>query len=303
MNKTLTFIGIYNILLAVCMIFFTEQVFTFFHASDSDHLLVWKLLGLFVGLFGMGYLLAATNQYVHWPVILMGFTFNLSVTVGFLYYLFTAHLSWSISWIVLINTSIWIVPLWRLLNGAFNFNIIDVDLIYPRVGIENIMKETYTNYGESLHDINQKQKTVLIFIRHFGCTFCRKSLDEIRKHRDELAKRGYRLIIVHSAEDDIAIKFFEQYHLSDIEFVSDPQGELYREFEIHRGTLGQLFGPRTILATLRYVFRYGFGPQLGDGFRLPGVVIINKGNLLYAQKHKRASENIDWEAIYNCKTC
>jgi thioredoxin-related protein len=285
------------------MVFFTEYVFKFFHASDSEHILVWKLLGLFVGLFGLGYLLAAANHYVHWPVILMGFTFNLSVTVGFIYYLFTAHLSWSISWIVLINSTIWIIPLWRLLNGAFNFNIIDIDLIYPRIGIENKMKESYTNKGESLYEINENHKTILIFIRHFGCTFCRKALDEIRKHRQSLTQLGYRIVIVHSADDNTAEKYFHQFDLHDIDYISDTQSELYREFGINRGTLLQLFGIRTLLSTLRYVFRYGVGPQLGDGFRLSGVVIINKGKLLYTQKHRSVSEDINWDAIYNCKTC
>lgn len=186
MNKTLTFIGIYNCLLAVCMIFFTDEVFSFFHTSDSDHILIWKLLGLFVGLFGMGYLMAATNENVHWPVILMGFSFNVSVTFGFIYYLFTAHLSWSISWIVLINSTIWIFPLWRMLNGAFNFNVIDADLIYPRIGAANKMKEVFTNRGECLYNACEHDKVMLVFMRHFGCTFCRKTLDEISKHRNSL---------------------------------------------------------------------------------------------------------------------
>lgn len=303
MNKTLTFIGIYNCLLSFFMIFLTDEVFNFFHTSDSEHILVWKVLGLFVGMFGLGYLLSATNQYVHWPIILMGLSFNISVTFGFIYYLFTAHLSWSISWIVLINCTIWVFPLWRLLNGAFNFNVIDSELIYPRIGAFNKMNESFTNKGECLTHLCENNKVLLIFMRHFGCTFCRKTLDEIRMNRKQLEEKGYRLVLVHSADDQTAETYFNKYGLSDIDYVTDEQSELYREFNIQRGTIGQLFGITSLLAAIRYSFKYGVGRKQGDLFRLPGLVIIKDGKLVHTQHKHRVHENIDWNAILECKTC
>jgi hypothetical protein len=65
----------------------------------------------------------------------------------------------------------------------------------------------------------------------------------------------------------------------------------------------QLFGIRTAIAVFRYVFKYGFGSQQGDGFRLPGVVIIKEGKLVHTQRQKRAYEGINWNAILDCKTC
>jgi len=70
------------------------------------------------------------------------------------------------------------------------------------------------NSGESLAKISDQQPVMLVFLRFFGCSFCREAISDIAKRRKKLEGKGLRIVFVHMAQEpDIAEKFFKKYKL------------------------------------------------------------------------------------------
>ena len=69
---------------------------------------------------------------------------------------------------------------------------------------EALLSEMVLNTGETLFDYSLRQPVLLVFLRHFGCTFCREALSDISKKRSEIEEQGSRIVFVHMTSGDIA---------------------------------------------------------------------------------------------------
>ena len=54
-----------------------------------------------------------------------------------------------------------------------------------------------TESGRSLLELVEASPVLLIFLRHFGCSFCRQAISDISELKDELERRGVRPVFVH----------------------------------------------------------------------------------------------------------
>src|ERR1700733_12487135 len=84
-----------------------------------------------------------------------------------------------------------------------------------------------TESGRTLLELVDQSPLLLIFLRHFGCSFCRQTLDDVSKLRAEIEAKGIQSVFVHLGTPERAKPYFDYYHLSDVERVSDPQASLY----------------------------------------------------------------------------
>src|SRR6201996_9044072 len=78
-----------------------------------------------------------------------------------------------------------------------------------------------TESGRTLLDLVDESPLLLIFLRHFGCSFCRQTLDDVSRIRQQIEGRGVRPVFVHLGSPERAKPYFDYYHLSDIARVSD----------------------------------------------------------------------------------
>ncbi|MEZ5059893.1 MAG: AhpC/TSA family protein, partial [Saprospiraceae bacterium] len=60
-------------------------------------------------------------------------------------------------------------------------------------------EEMYTNEGANLLEVSSQKPVMLIFLRHFGCTFCRESLADLAEQRAGIEETGMQIIFVHMA--------------------------------------------------------------------------------------------------------
>ena len=68
--------------------------------------------------------------------------------------------------------------------------------------------------GETLTEMAEKQPVLVVFLRFFGCSFCREAIDDIAKRRKKLEGNSIRIIFVHMASDvAMAEKFFKKYKI------------------------------------------------------------------------------------------
>lgn len=166
-----------------------------------------------------------------------------------------------------------------------------------------IMQQMTTNAGSNLLELSQKQSVMLIFLRHFGCTFCRYGLAEISRKREAIEERGLKLVFVHMTTSDVAEEYFERYQIAEPTYISDPECDYYKAFGLTKGTFTQLFGLQTWIRGFQagLVEGHGLGPKLGDDFQMPGVFVIQNGNIIESFIHKVASDQPDYDALLrNC---
>jgi hypothetical protein len=79
-----------------------------------------------------------------------------------------------------------------------------------------LMSRYKTQYGETLESLTTKQPVLLVFLRHFGCTFCREAVAELSELRRKIEANGTQLAFVHLAgSDEKARKFFGQHSATD----------------------------------------------------------------------------------------
>ena len=152
--------------------------------------------------------------------------------------------------------------------------------------------------GRSLAEHGRPGPALVLFVRHLGCTFCREAAADLAAERSGIEARGAAIVIVHPATEEQARPFFARYGLDDIPRVADPDAELYRAFELRRGTLGQLFGPtvwwRGAVALVR---GHGVGRLQGDGFQMPGAFVLRDGRIVAAYRHTTAADRPSCAAL------
>ncbi|MEO1652039.1 MAG: SelL-related redox protein, partial [Bacteroidota bacterium] len=166
-----------------------------------------------------------------------------------------------------------------------------------------ILQEFYDQEEQSLSDLNQQQALVLVFLRHFGCTFCRESLENFQKKKEAFTKKNLKLVFVHMAEEAQAQPYFERYQLEKESRVSDPSCDLYRAFSLGRARFGQVFGLKSWWRGfwVGVVQGKGVGKLVGDGFRMPGYFIIFKDEIIFSQIPKKAADRPDYEQLAACE--
>jgi hypothetical protein len=143
---------------------------------------------------------------------------------------------------------------------------------------------------------------MLVFLRHFGCTFCREALADISKNRGAIEESGVKVVFVHMAEDDIADRYFERYNLNGAVHVSDPACRFYAAFGLVKGNFTQLFGLKSWIRGFQagVLEGHGVGGQLGDGFQMPGIFIIHEGKVIDSFIHRLASDRPDYVKLSEC---
>ena len=76
MSAVLAFAGVYNLAWAATAILFPAESFSYSGLEQPGEPLtypqLWQGMGMLIGVFGVGYLLAASNPLRHWGVVLVG---------------------------------------------------------------------------------------------------------------------------------------------------------------------------------------------------------------------------------------
>lgn len=165
------------------------------------------------------------------------------------------------------------------------------------------MAEMMTSEGTSLLEESQQQPVMLVFLRHFGCTFCREALNDISQKRHLIESMGTKIIFVHLSDRETAERFFKKFKLGGISFIGDPDCRFYAEFGLTKANFTQLFGLRSWMRGFQsaVVRQHGMAPPIGDGFQMPGVFIIQDGEIQEAFIHKLSSDRPDYEKLVrNC---
>jgi len=159
-----------------------------------------------------------------------------------------------------------------------------------------------TNLGQNIGNLSDNQPVMIIFLRHFGCTFCREALAEISLKKKNIAESGTRLIFVHMADNETAEQYFTRYNLEGAEHVSDPECNFYAMFGLVKGKTTQLMGLRVWMRGFQagVVEGHGLGKLMGDSFQMPGIFLVQNRTIRDQYIHKLSSDKPDYEKLTEC---
>ena len=297
MKRVLQAAAIYNLAWGLIVIAAPLLLFQWAGMDEPRYPQIWQCVGMIVGVYGIGYWLAAYDPYRHWPIILVGFLGKIFGPIGFLQAATSGDLPWAWGATIITNDLIWWVPFAMILYAAFRVNT-DTSRAQPALGYSRAIREIRSHRDASLWEISSRTPTLVVFLRHSGCTFCRASLAELKRHRREIERTGTAIAVVHMGSPMDGTLLLEKYGLDGVHRFSDPHCSLYRAFGLVRGEFRHLFSAGVIARGMKAFWQgHGIGLLHGDGFRMPGAFLIADGQIIEAHRSTTADEAPNYLAM------
>lgn len=161
------------------------------------------------------------------------------------------------------------------------------------------LRDLVSSEGKSLEDLSHEAPQLVVFLRHFGCTFCREALADLAACREQIEQLGCRIALIHMLDDGQAEEFFSSYGLGDVSRISDGEQKMYQMFGLDRGSWRQLFGLKVWFRALTagLFSGHGLGAVRGNPFQMPGVFVLHQGRIVTAFQHDSASDRPDYLAM------
>lgn len=110
--------GVYNLVWGCVVILFPHLLFDLCGIPRLNYPEIWQCVGMIVGVYGVGYLIAAENPRRHWPIVLVGLLGKIFGPIGFAKALMDGTFPPVFGLTILTNDLIWWVPFALLLRDA-----------------------------------------------------------------------------------------------------------------------------------------------------------------------------------------
>lgn len=119
MRHALTLAGLYNLLFGAWVVIWPSSIFSWLGMEPPTYLFLWQCIGMIVGVYGIGYLVAAGDPLRHWPIVLVGFLGKIFGPIGFLQTAMMGDIPWSFGFVIIFNDLIWWIPFGAILFNAW----------------------------------------------------------------------------------------------------------------------------------------------------------------------------------------
>jgi len=137
-----------------------------------------------------------------------------------------------------------------------------------------------------------ERPAVLVFIRHFGCVFCRQQILDLRSNVSKFAAAGVNLALVTQGEPGETKDFVAKYRWPGETFC-DPGRAAYEAYGLGMATLSEAISPGVVVAAGRAALRGAFQGRVhgGEGRQMPGLFIVDTAGVVrYAHPFRHAGD-------------
>ena len=110
--------GIYNLAWGAFVITWPNALFEWAGMAPLNHPSIWQCLGMIVGVYGLGYLIAARDHRRHWPIVLVGLLGKVFGPIGFAFTWWRGEIPAAFGVTILTNDLIWWIPFTLMLRDA-----------------------------------------------------------------------------------------------------------------------------------------------------------------------------------------
>jgi small multidrug resistance pump len=117
--KTLKLAAIYNIIWGTFVILFPNAFFDIINMERPNYPEIWQCVGMIVGVYGVGYWIAAQDPIKHYPIVLVGFLGKILGPIGFAQALFTDRFPLAFGINIIFNDLIWWIPFFNILREKY----------------------------------------------------------------------------------------------------------------------------------------------------------------------------------------
>jgi hypothetical protein len=275
--------GIYNLAWGAWVILFPQFSFEIFGAEVPKYLELWQCVGMIVGVYGIGYIIAATDPNKHWPIVLVGFLGKVFGPIGFIQALYTGVFPLAFGIHNIFNDLVWLIPFYLLLKRAYYFHTDD----------------SHITPG-NLKDLQDIKPTIVVALRHHGCTFTALTLVELQKHLSQIQSKGFALKLLHMDSTGEFLGYANKYlrNSETWDHLSDPERKYYKALGLKKGSIIQVLGPSVFFnGMIAFCKGHGVGPLRGDGFQLSGIAVIKEEKIIDFYQTKKASDKLPFKQI------
>ncbi len=297
MRKVLIAAAVYNLAWGAFAIIFPMALF---RITGFDPLPLypefWQCIGMIVGVYGIGYGIAARDPFRHWPIVLVGLLGKVAGPIGFASSVYSGKLPLALGWTILTNDLIWWFPFCVILWRAAQARQADQHLITVSPPVKPIdpMGRMLSQFGSSMTELSRRNPVLVVFLRHSGCTFCREALFDIASQRQQIEANGTQIALVHMGYEE-PTDLLERNQLTDVHCFRDPVCALYEAFGLEMGGFRQLFGLKVWMRGFNaWISGHGIGALNGNGFRMPGTFLIHRGKIVRSFRHATSADRPDY---------
>lgn len=299
----LKFSAIYNIAWGLSLVLIPQAPFRWQGLEVPNYPIFLQCLGVVLGVYGVGYWIAAADAVTHWPIVFVGLLGKVIWPIVFAISALQGEAPRNMYLPILVNDVAWWLPFTAILLHAARIHEAR-RMTSDGVTLEQALREAVVTNGQNpsdqnLFDLSFQSPLLLICVRHLGCTFCREALSDLSHQRQDIERATLIPIVIHMASTEQMSRMMAQYGLHEVKQVSDPGRHLFRALELPFGTLRQLLSWTTIWRAVGEgtVFRFGFGPFVGNGLQLSGTFVVKDGRIVRAVRHDNAAQRTDFAKL------
>jgi thiol-disulfide isomerase/thioredoxin len=164
-------------------------------------------------------------------------------------------------------------------------------------GLNQIIRTLPETNDVDLIKMTYEQPILLVFLRHFGCTFCKEALSDISNISNQIEKIGVKIVFVHMVDKETADLHLSFYQFQSNIHLGDPDKRLYQFFGLQKGHFRQLYGLSVMMRGFKagVVDGHGHGwKAIGDMEQMPGLFMLSKGAIIRSYVHQLSSDRPDY---------
>lgn len=160
-----------------------------------------------------------------------------------------------------------------------------------------LLAEFRDQHGTSIQDHSFAAPFLVILLRHIGCPFCRKTLQELSDSLHLIADCGYRVGIVHMDDEADMAAPLKRYSLENLPRFHDPDKRLYQALHLPRMSFRALGRMGMWKQGISDSLAHGGSFPKADPMQLPGAFLIDQGVVLAGEPVLSPEDSPDFLAL------
>lgn len=293
-KKSILIAGIISIATGAWLIINPKHFTNFLELPYVDAPIIWNVIGIFIIGFGVNYMFTARNPIRFWPILFSGLACKIAFPMLMLFYMVYDRCPNRLFVFILLHDIIWWIPFSRILQKTYAYHVADVnDCLDDDYFPENeLMSFIRLSNDQDLETASFDKPILLVFSRHSGCAFTKDTLLDLSEIKDELSNSGVKLVVTLMNSDQEIPQYLSKYNLKDTTYISDPEMDIYKMFNLRKAKIGQIFSPKAIFESVAILFkkRVCHGLLGEDGMQMPGVFLIHKGKVVSSFIHQTIAD-------------
>ncbi len=144
--------------------------------------------------------------------------------------------------------------------------------------------------GRTLKEELGDSPKLLVFVRHFGCIFCRELIADFRHIRETHPEFPQILFFYQGTVSD-GRGFFPSLW-REAKAIADLPKVFYNGFGLERGGMKEMFGAEVWACGVRAALKGHFiGAPVGDPWTMPGIFLVHHHQILWQHHFKHAGDH------------